>query len=289
VRSLPPPPRFLLLQALALCAAFYAACAADALLRWRRGAASGRDARHEGDALTAALHAAAPLVWGLSLALPLAFYALLWRDAAFQAATVAPKARRRARAGRRCAAAPEQAPASVLTCLFSFLCAQEAAGVPLASWLHEVHAGPALLAALDLAGAKDAWLLRAHTPRPRAVATAALAAAAAALGAAAATAAAPGGGGGLPYAFLEPLSLAERAGAAAAAAATLMLLCLGARAAAARRGAAAVTAAAAAAAPPPPAPAAAAAAGAAAAAAAASPTPAGARAPAARRAKRTQA
>jgi hypothetical protein len=261
---------------LALCAAFYAACAADALLRWRRGAARSSDARAEGDALTAALHAAAPLVWGISLALPLAFYALLWRDAAFQAATVAPKARQRNTAVCCTSSSPDMQANVRASSLFR---AQEAAGVPVASWLHEVHAGPALLAALDLMGAKDAALLRVHTPRPRAVATAALAAAASALGAAAVTAAAPGGGGGAPYAFLEPLSLAERAGAAAVAAAALVLLCLAARAAAARRGAASVTqpAAAHAAAPAP-------------AEAAPSPAPAAAsRTPAARRAKRTQA
>jgi hypothetical protein len=187
-------------EPLALCAAFYAASLADALLRWRSGGAG---------ALSAALHAAAPLVWGLSALMALFFYAARWREPSLRAAADA---------------------------------AQAARGLPVASWLHEVHAGPALLALLDLLGGKNGELLHAHTPRAAAVASAAAAAAAAAAGAAAAAAAAPGGS--WPLAELAGMGTRERAACCAAAAAALVALSLAARAAAARRGAAAV-------APPP--------------------------------------
>ena len=114
------------------------------------------------------------------------------------------------------------------------LASQADAGLPVAGWMHEVHAGPLLLAALDLAGGRDAALLAAHTPRAAPLAAAALATAAAywaaVLWAARAT-------GAWPYEFLGRMSDARRLGFAVAAAALLAVLALGARAAALRRAA----------------------------------------------------
>ena len=101
----------------------------------------------------------------------------------------------------------------------------------MAGWLHEVHAGPLLLAALDLAGARDAEL-----PLPRAAPLAGAAAAVAgaywtALSWAARTA------GAWPYEFLGRMSEPRRGGFAASSAALLAVLSLATRAAALRRAA----------------------------------------------------
>ena len=146
---------YLSVQALLLCFAFYALSFLEALARWARG----------GDAvplLSRPLHAASPLVHALSAFVAAAFYTCIWPDAAFQAAHVAPKARLRARAA--CVARHWRRLIRPV--------AQAQAGLPVAGWMHEVHAGPLLLAALDLAGARDAEL-----PLPRAAPLAGAAAA----------------------------------------------------------------------------------------------------------------
>jgi hypothetical protein len=103
-----------------------------------------------------------------------------------------------------------------------------------AAWLHEMHAGPLLLAALDLAGGRDAAMLAAHTPRALPLVAAALTMAAAywavVLWAAVATQA-------WPYDFLWRMSDVRRVGFATAAGALLALLTLAFRAAALRRAA----------------------------------------------------
>jgi hypothetical protein len=250
-----PPPRltqrtragifiYLTVQVLTLCALYYSASAAAALARW--AAPQSAPAQR----LTAAVHAAAPLLWALSLFVALAFYAVIWRDPVFQAAAVAPKARA-APLSLKCSA-PLDAPHARNGAL-----PQVALGLPVKEWLHETHAGPAALAILDLAGSKDASLLGRHLLPARALATAAAAAAAAYFGGVAAAAAAPGGA--WPYEFMAAMSAGMRVAFAAAAAAVLILLTLLARGAAAWRATRAAApppaepAAAAAAVPPPPA------------------------------------
>ena len=202
------------MQALLLCFAFYALSFLEALARWARG----------GDVvpfLSRPLHAASPLVHALSAFVAAAFYTCIWPDAAFQAAHVAPKARLRARAA--CVARHWRRLIRPV--------AQAQAGLPVAGWMHEVHAGPLLLAALDLAGARDAEL-----PLPRAAPLAGAAAAVAgaywaALSWAARTA------GAWPYEFLGRMSEARRWGFAASSAALLAVLALATRAAALHRAA----------------------------------------------------
>jgi hypothetical protein len=81
----------------------------------------------------------------LSAFLPLAFYGTVWFDPRFQASAIAPKA---------------------------------ALGQPIRTWMHETHAGPFLLALLDLAGGRQASMARTDVPS-----TSALAGTAAAYGA----------------------------------------------------------------------------------------------------------
>lgn len=202
------------MQALLACCAFYSLSLLDTLLRWARGGAPA-------PGLTRPLHAAAPLLYALSAFVAAAFYTCIWPDAAFQAAHVAPKAR-------------FHSAAQLARISRSRLAPQEAAGLPVAAWLHEVHAGPLLLAVLDLAGGRDAAMLAAHTPRALPLAAAALATAAAywalLLWAAVTT-------GAWPYDFLWRMSDARRIGFATAAGALLALLALAFRAAALRRAA----------------------------------------------------
>ena len=86
-----------------------------------------------------ALHAAAPLVYGLATFLPIAFYATVWPDAHFQASAIAPRL---------------------------------AQGLPIRSWMHETHAGPFLCSAVELLGVARPPQLLASRTRLATVATA---------------------------------------------------------------------------------------------------------------------
>lgn len=123
---------YLTVQILALAAVFFSLSALEALLRWRGGkgrrlslvrrpvfpllrAVRSRRPRRPAQAL----HAAAPLVYGLAAFLPLAFYATVWSDPHFQASAITPRA---------------------------------ALGQPIRAWMHETHSGPLLCSCVDLLG-----------------------------------------------------------------------------------------------------------------------------------------
>ena len=175
---------YLTVQALALTALFHAARVADNLLRWQRGeGACGR--------LTALVHGAAPLVYGLALYLCLAFYKLVWNDEEFRAHVLLPK---------------------------------ERAGLPIHQWMHETHLGPVAVSLLDVMGGHNSDLWAQHTARPGLLIAAAVGYGAAYT--ALCHAVAHSTGGGWPYPFMARLTAGGRVGFCAVSGTVLSLLTL---------------------------------------------------------------